>query len=112
MHFGGKTFSRAKELGILDLWFEPVYEDLEKILYFGDVKFIIKGDYAETEYGNVYKSDVKIALDYIQHPPKLAGFGLVVYDKEKIKHPISHSFGFGCRKGTLEELKEIYKAFK
>ena len=31
-HFDGLTFLKAKELGILDSWFEPVYEEEEQII--------------------------------------------------------------------------------
>jgi len=38
-HFDGLTFLKAKELGILDIWFEPVYEEKFKV---GDWVTIIK----------------------------------------------------------------------
>lgn len=107
-----ESFKVFKDAGVLDIWFTPIYEDVEEIRYFGDVKFTIKGSVAETEYGKITKNEVKAALDYIENPPKLAGHFLSVLNTSGERVGIGTSFGFGCQRGTFEELKAIYNAFK
>lgn len=103
-------------------------EEIEKFnnpivtLKFGTVKFKInkKEGYATTDYGRVTKEEIKAAIDYIENPPKLAGYTLTI-------HPIKNQWfkleqideynptlllGFGCKSGKFSELKAIYNAFE
>lgn len=114
-------YEEFKKAGVLDLWFEPVYEKSSKELYFGKIKFTInKGDdFATTEYGKVIKEEIKNAIDYIENPPSLVGNKLTIHTNNgyntitKCDTPISHfKIGFGCQSGTLKQLKEIYSAFE
>lgn len=95
------------------------------IKYFGNVKFeIFPGkDYAETEYGKIYKEEIKRVTDWIENfnPPKLIGYSLCIYNRNN-KHQMvplddlltgrRFQIGFGCEPGRLIELKEIYKVFE
>lgn len=106
--------------GVLDLWFEPIYKEEEKILYFGEVKFTIQDNIAKTQYGDVTKEEIKKAIDYIQNPPKLAGYELKLHNIESdnrynltnFDNSSKVSLAFGCQDGKFSELLEIYKAFK
>lgn len=98
------AYDRIKKAGVLDLWFEPVYESKE--LYFGKVKFTIHEGYADTEYGKVTKEEISKVFDYISDAPGL------VNGKHKLVMPI-HDYSkikFGCQEGTVKELEDIYKA--
>lgn len=102
---------------------EEIAKAQPKELYFGKVKFTIESgkDYAVTEYGDVPKKDIKIAIDYIKNPPSLAGFEFSIHNTKSGKYEkltdISTGciedtrVGFGCRYGKLSELEAIYKAF-
>lgn len=114
------TLARLAEAKVLGIWFEPLYEVNEVILYFGDVKFILNkdNDYAETEFGKIKISDIKKAIDYIENPPKLGGHFLTIHTNvdytnfSSLDRSIQHiNYGFGCKKGTLKELKAIYHAY-
>lgn len=110
------AYDRIKKAGVLDLWFEPVYESKE--LYFGKVKFTIHKGYADTEYGKVTKEEVKNAIDYIENPPKLTGNTLSIHYNStyckitELDNNGTLSYGFGCQAGSLKELKAIYNAFE
>ena len=98
------VYDNFKKAGVLDLWFEPVYESKE--LYFGKVKFTIHEGYADTEYGKVTKEEISKVFDYISDAPGL------VNGKHKLVMPI-HDYSkikFGCQEGTVKELEDIYKA--
>lgn len=101
----GVFFKHFKKAGVLDLWFEPVYEE-EKILYFGKVKFTIHEGYADTEYGKVTEEEISKVFDYIADAPGLVNgkhkLVMPIHDDSKIK--------FGCLEGTVKELVDIYKA--
>lgn len=119
---GSELYFRFKKAGVLNLWFEPVYEESSKELYFGKVKFTIKkGDnYATTEYGNVTKEEIGIAINYIENPPKLNNYtfgvrmekGTTTYTLDIIEKSKEASIAFGCQEGTYKELKAIYNAFE
>lgn len=91
-----------------------------KSLSFGDVVFNCSKGKAETFYGTVTVEEVKTAIDYIKNPPTLAGYSLSIYlIKEECHHSLQAltgskvvSLGFGCQKGTLEELEAIYNAMQ
>ena len=103
---GSELYFRFKKAGVLDLWFEPVYAENSKELYFGKVKFTIKKGYADTEYGKVTKEEISKVFDYISDAPGL------VNGKHKLVMPI-HDYSkikFGCQEGTVKELEDIYKA--
>lgn len=110
----GVFFKHFKKAGVLDLWFEPVYESKE--LYFGKVKFTIHEGYADTEYGKVTKEEVKNAIDYIKNPPKLNDYTLGVkikyttYPLSVIEKSNECYIAFGSQEGTVKELEDIYKA--
>ena len=110
------AYDRIKNAGVLDLWFEPVYESKE--LYFGKVKFTIHEGYADTEYGKVTKEEVKNAIHYIENPPKLTGNTLSIHYNStyckitELDNNGTLSYGFGCQAGSLKELKAIYNAFE
>ena len=112
------AYDRIKNAGVLDLWFEPVYAENSKELYFGKVKFTIKKGYADTEYGKVTKEEVKNAIDYIENPPKLTGNTLSIHYNStyckitELDNNGTLSYGFGCQAGSLKELKAIYNAFE
>lgn len=116
------TLNKLKEAKVLDIWFEPVFVINEVNLYFGDVKFtLIKGnDYADTVHGKIQMSDIKAAIDYIENPPKLGEYELHIHSTTGNHNSIknigegkwNHMYiGFGCKKGTLKELKAIYHAY-
>ena len=113
---GSELYFRFKKAGVLDLWFEPVYAENCKELYFGKVKFTIKKGYADTEYGKVTKEEVKNAIDYIKNPPKLNDYTLGVkikyttYPLSVIEKSNECYIAFGCQEGTVKELEDIYKA--
>lgn len=98
------AYDRIKNAGVLDLWFEPVYESKE--LYFGKVKFTIKKGYADTEYGKVTKEEISKVFDYFNNPPSLVNgkhkLVMLQRDDTVIK--------FGCQEGTIGELRAIYSA--
>ena len=108
------AYDRIKNAGVIDLWFEPVYESKE--LYFGKVKFTIHEGYADTEYGKVTKEEVKNAIDYIKNPPKLNDYTLGVkikyttYPLSVIEKSNECYIAFGCQEGTVKELEDIYNA--
>ena len=110
------AYDRIKNAGVLDLWFEPVYAENSKELYFGKVKFTIHEGYADTEYGKVTKEEVKNAIDYIKNPPKLNDYTLGVkikyttYPLSVIEKSNECYIAFGCQEGTVKELEDIYKA--
>ena len=115
-------YEEFKKAGVLDLWFEPVYEKSSKELYFGKVKFTInKGyDFATTEYGKVTKKEIETAINYIENPPKLNSYtlgirmekGTTTYTLDIIEKSKEGYIAFGCQEGTYKELKEIYNAFE
>lgn len=119
---GSELYSRFEKAGVLDLWFEPVYRETSKELYFGKVKFTIKkGDnFATTEYGNVTKEEIGITINYIENPPKLNNYtfgvrmekGTTTYTLDIIEKSKEASIAFGCQEGTYKELKAIYNAFE
>ena len=98
------AYDRIKNAGVLDLWFEPVYESKE--LYFGKVKFTIHEGYADTEYGKVTKEEISKVFDYFNNPPSLVNgkhkLVMLQRDDTVIK--------FGCQEGTIGELRAIYNA--
>lgn len=98
------AYDRIKKAGVLDLWFEPVYESKE--LYFGKVKFTIHGGYADTEYGKVTKEEISKVFDYITDTPSL------VEGKYQLIIPLDEDskIKFGCQEGTIGELKAIERA--
>jgi hypothetical protein len=114
--------ANLEKAGVLNLWFEPVYEETSKELYFGGVKFTIKkGDnFATTEYGKVTKEEIGIAINYIENPPKLNNYtfgvkmekGTNTYTLDIIEKSKEAYIAFGCQEGTYKELKAIYNAFE
>lgn len=117
-----ETIAKLSDAKILDIWFEPVFVINEVNLYFGDVKFtLIKGnDYADTVHGKIQMLDIKAAIDYIENPPKLGEYELHIHSTAGNHNSIknigegkwNHMYiGFGCKKGTLKELKAVYHAY-
>ena len=114
--------NRLEKLGLLNLWFIPVYEETSKELYFGEVKFIIKkgDDFATTGYGKVTKEEIKKVINYIQNPPSLISGQYDLNFHYKDSRVLLHNLetisdiriGFGCQKGEYNQLVEIYKAFE
>ena len=98
------AYDRIKNAGVIDLWFEPVYESKE--LYFGKVKFTIKKGYADTEYGKVTKEEISKVFNYITQTPSL------VEGKYQLIIPLDEDskIKFGCQEGTIGELKAIERA--
>jgi phosphosulfolactate synthase (CoM biosynthesis protein A) len=91
-------------------------EIIENQFHFGDVTFTkIASNIYSTPHGNVTKEQLKTAIDYIQNPPNLASWALTIHDISTGNWtPISHmnehvSIGFGCQKGTLKELINLYE---
>jgi len=90
---------------------------VQKELLFGGVKFTIKKgeDFAITQYGKITKEEIKNAINYIENPPCLIGYKLTIHINNAhnpINSPMGiFKIGFGCESGTLDELKEILKAF-
>lgn len=86
------------------------------ILKFGDVEFLIDGSRATTVYGTVTKEEVDKAIEYLENPPSLACYKLTIHVNNTYINLYENNFefkiGFGCKSGTLEELKQIQKAFK
>jgi hypothetical protein len=78
-----------------------------KELYFGDTKVTIKqgSSYAETQYGNISKVEIKEIIDFFNQDITLLG------RKMSIKNSSTWYISFGCQQGTLAQIKEIYKAF-
>jgi len=78
-----------------------------KELYFGDTKVTIKqgNSYAETQYGNISKVEIKEIIDFFNQDITLLGH------KMSIKNSSTWYIAFGCQQGTLGQIKEIYKAF-
>jgi len=78
-----------------------------KELYFGDTKVTIKqgSSYAETQYGNISKVEIKEIIDFFNQDITLLGH------KMSIKNSSTWYIAFGCQQGTLAQIKEIYKAF-
>ena len=78
-----------------------------KELYFGSTKVIIKqnSSYAETQYGNISKTEIKEIIDFFEQDFTILGHKMQIVNEGKwfIK--------FGCQKDSLNSLKEIYKAF-
>ena len=113
------TYTQEQVTTLTD-WFEPVYQETSKELYFGKVKFTIKkGDnFATTEYGKVTKEDIEDAISWVENPPKLAGNTLSIHYNStyckitELDNNGTLSYGFGCQEGSLKELKTIYNAFK
>lgn len=102
---------------------EEIVKYQTKELYFGKVKFTIKkGDnFATTEYGNVTKEEIGIAIQWIENPPSLNGhkFNIKIgcgstRDMKDLCNGMitDHRIAFGCQTGTLAQLKEIYNAFE
>jgi hypothetical protein len=88
-------------------------------LFFGDVNFKIKAKegIAYTQYGVIPKEEIIAAINYIENPPKLAGFPFNLHKLPDTNNPTelneletkntSVSIGFGCKTGKLSELKAI-----
>lgn len=98
------VYDRIKKAGVLDLWFEPVYESKE--LYFGKVKFTIHEGYADTEYGKVTKESLREIFNYITSVPTLSGWNLML----KMPNQNNDVIKFGKHEGTLGDLISIYEA--
>ena len=105
---GSKLYFRFKKAGVLDLWFEPVYAENSKELYFGKVKFTIKKGYADTEYGKVTKEEISKVFDYFNNTPAL------ISGKYQLKFDLHNDYEikFGCQSGRFGELRIIYEAFE
>lgn len=105
--------------GSTDKWAEIIPQ--EKKLFFGDVEFtVVEGDTcATTSYGLISKEEIKAAIHYLEHPPKLLSYSLTLHvlGEEKDKNAIAWDYvaesfiGFGCKQGALSELKSILAAF-
>lgn len=116
---GSQFHNTCKNAKVLDLWFDPIYEEEIKKVKFGEVVFAIKkgDDFATTEYGKVTKQEIEDAIKYIENPPKLNGYNLTVHCENEyralsnIDEDDELKIGFGCQSGTLKELKEILYSF-
>ena len=94
-HFDGLTFLKAKELGILDLWFEPVYEEKFKV---GDWVTIIKDSKGEGD--NIRKGiNYTFKIATIEQSFLYDDIWLIS-DKDNNNGVLS---GY-CRKATKEEI--------
>ena len=100
------AYDRIKNAGVLDLWFEPVYAENSRELYFGKVKFTIHEGYADTEYGKVTKESLREIFNYITSAPTLSGWNLML----KMPNKNNDVIKFGKHEGTLGDLISIYKA--
>lgn len=80
-------------------------------LMFGDVEFTIENGLAKCGYGNVTKDEIKKILDWFAAAPKLCGYPMKDSDGcEVSKLGDGDKLGFGCKKGTIGELRKIYEA--
>lgn len=99
------SIEKLKKAGVLDLWFEPVYEDeliTSKIAYFADVEFVIKDSSgAETKFGFIDYDQLKYLLSVYDTKIEILGKA-DVYDVH-----FSEEIQIGCKTGTITEIRKI-----
>lgn len=93
--------SNLETAKVLDLWFEPVYEEESITLNFGDTRVTVtKGQgYVSLQEGNITKAELKQIIDHFSKGPKMLGY------EGKADKVI-----YGCKSGKISELKAIYEA--
>ena len=105
--FGEKGWGNMPEIASKypEFW-EPVYEKVEKVLKFGNVECTIKSNKgADTDHGFIPVEDIKKALNYIDNPPKLAGFELNQrFSKDSFGY---QKVKFGCEEGRIGDFRQI-----
>ena len=99
-HFDGKIFLKAKKTGVLDVWFEPVYEEDFKV---GDWVTIIKGRSADSNRLAGRTLKIKAINTKFKYVEVEKGKGGLHYNSGKRNLP--NEF----RKATPEEIKATQK---
>ena len=78
-------------------------------LPFGDLEFTIYKEsytkFAKCEMGIVTKTEIKTILDWFDKDIKVLGYSMSIVNQSP------WFISFGCKKGTLEQIRAIYKAF-
>ena len=79
--------------------------ETKKSLYFGDVEFICNKETkaAATSYGKVTLEGIEEVIEYIENPPKLAGYSL----DTRIANLSGSKIKIGCVVGRLSDLQAI-----
>ena len=93
------TADTLRKNNVLDLWFEPVYEEEFINLSFGDTRVTVtKGQgFVSLQEGNISKTELKAIIDHFTKGPKILGYE---GKAEKVT--------YGCKSGLISELQTIY----
>ena len=93
------TADILRKNNVLDLWFEPVYEEESINLSFGDTRVTVtKGQgFVSLQEGNISKTELKAIIDHFTKGPKMLGYE---GKAEKVT--------YGCKSGLISELQTIY----
>lgn len=111
---GWSDKSRDKHFSLPEEWNDAVefakkaYEpNIKKEIYFGDLKLTITqgNDYADTEYGKIYKADIEKVVTMFDKKIRILGYYLKVNDIDNIK------VSFGCKTDTIGKAREILEMF-
>jgi len=93
-----------KKSKVLDLWFEPVYEEVEVTLPFGKDLVVIHKDSVNIDGVNVDFYYISKLLDKLSSLPKIAGYEPHLHTDSILQ--------VGCKSGTLAEIAAIYNKMK
>lgn len=104
--------SRNKHFSLPEDWndaisFAKKAYGIKKEIYFGDLKLTITqgNDYADTEYGKIYKADIEKVVTMFDKKIRILGYYLKVNDIDNIK------VSFGCKTDTIGKAREILEMF-